>query len=204
MKGDIVKLAVILAILFLFIGGCTKVQDKKPSLKISGVQELLLNEQDLEQLEMSGDFDNKDLEQLGIVFNGTPCKTEEYPTDESSSLLQYSICSYVIDRLNDTGVILEFKKFTNLHDLNGSYQYESSHLRSSEGLISENDYGDQSRFYVNNENDYGAEFNPPGIYYYTLYFSKDDYLIHVTSKGSSEEAKDSIAKIGRKILSKFE
>jgi hypothetical protein len=106
--------------------------------------------------------------------------------------------------LNDTGVVIELKKYTNSGDLNGSYQYESLHLRSIEGLISENDYGDQSRFYVNNENDYGAEYNDPNMYYYALYISKNEYLIYVTSKGTSVEAKEYVAKIGRRILSKFE
>ena len=177
------KLAIILAILLILIGGCSIVQDS-----ISGTQELVLNEQDLQQLWMTS--------------NGTDCQTEEYQTNEYSPLAQYSICYYTINSLNDTQIILELKKYTNFEDLNGSYQYSSLHLRSVEGLISENDYGDQSRFSVNNENDYMGHLNKPGVYYYHLWICKDKYLIHITSKGS-EEAKDYIVKIGQQILSKF-
>jgi len=198
------KLAIILAILLILIGGCSTVQDSPsgPTIKtthtISGNQELVLNEQDLQQLGMTGDG----LQQLGMTSNGTDCQTEEYQTDEYSPLAQYSICSYTINSLNDTEVVIELKKFANLEDLNGTYQYESLHLRSIEGLISENDYGDQSRFYLNNENDYGGQYNDPTVYYYHLWIGKNEYLIHITSKGS-KEAEEYIAKIGRQILSKF-
>ncbi len=202
------KLAIILAILVILIGGCSTVQESptvpiiNTTPKISGTQELVLNEQDLQQLGMTRGG-SEELHQLGWLSNGSDCKAEEYPTSESSPLAQYSLCSYIITSLNDTEVVIELKKFTNLEDLNGSYQYESQHLRSIEGLISENDYGDQSRFYVNNENDYGAQYNDPNVYYYALYISKDEYLIHITSKGRSKDAKESIADIGRRIMSKF-
>lgn len=160
----------------------------RTSPTISGNHELVLNEQDLQQ--------------LGMAISEAGCLTEEYPTSEYSPLAQYSFCNYTINSLNDTEVVLELKKYTNLNDLNGSYQYESQHLRSVNGLINENDYGDQSRFYVNNENDYGAEYNDPNIYYYALYITKNEYLIHITSKGS-KEAQDYIAKIGQQIMSKF-
>ena len=189
------KLAMISAILLILIGGCSTVQDSPsgPTIKIthtiSGTQELVLNEQDLQQLGMS---------------NGTNCRTEEgYSNIVDSSLGQYSICIYNINSLNDTQVIIELQKFANLGALNGSYQYNSVHLRSIEGLISQNDYGDQSRFYLNNVNDYGGQYNDPNVYYYTLYTCKNEYLIHITSKGRSKEALDYIAKIGRQILSKF-
>lgn len=132
-----------------------------------------------------------------MTSNG--CRTEDYETGPSSSLAQYSFCNY---SLGDTEVIIELKRFTNPEDLNGSYQYDSSHLYSAEGLISEDDYGDMSRFRVNNENDYMGHLNPPGVYYYHLWITKDLYLIHVTSKGTVE-AEDSIAEIGQAILSKF-
>ncbi len=151
----------------------------RPPHKISGTHELVLNEQDLQQ--------------LGIAINGTDCQTEEYPTNEYSPLAQYSICNYTIKSLNDTQVVLELQKFTNFEDLNGTYQYTSLHLRGSQGLISENDYGDLSRFYVDNESN---------VYYYHLWIGKNKYLIHITSKGS-KEAGEYIAKIGRRILSKF-
>src|SRR3989344_6145945 len=187
------KLAIILAILLILIGGCSTVQDSPsgPTIKtthtISGTQDLMLNEQDLQQLGMTG--------------HG--CLTEEeYTNIVDSSLGQYSFCNYTITSLNNTEVILELKRFTNLEALNGSYQYDSSHLYSIQGLISENEYGDQSRFRVNNENDYGGQFNEPGIYFYHLWFTKDLYLIHITSKGS-KEAGEYIAEIGQRILSKL-
>ncbi|MGV8141839.1 MAG: hypothetical protein ACP5NW_05345, partial [Candidatus Woesearchaeota archaeon] len=79
----------------------------------------------------------------------------------------------------------------------------SLHLRGAKGLLSENAFGDQSRFYVNNEDDYGAENNPPGVYYYSLYMTKDLYLVQISSSGTSADAKDSVASVGRQILSKF-
>ena len=146
---------------------------------ISGTKELVLNEQDLLQLE--------------ITSAGNECQTEEYQTDEYSPLAQYTFCTYAINSLNDTQVVIELKKFTNLEDRNGTYQYESLHLRGFQGLISENDYGDLSRFYVNNEST---------VYYYHLWIGKNEYLIHITSKGT-KEAGEYIAKIGQRILSKF-
>ncbi|MBU0472314.1 MAG: hypothetical protein KKF89_00395 [Nanoarchaeota archaeon] len=189
------KLAIILAILLILIGGCSTVQDlpSEPTIKtthtILEIHELVLNEQDLQQ--------------LGIEGNETNCKTEEQ-TAFDLSMVQYSVCSYIISNLNDTQVIIELKKFTNSSELENAYQYESSHLYSVEGLISENDYGDQSRFRVSNEHDYGGQYNDPNVYYYHLWICKDLYLIHITSIGRSKEAVDYIAKIGRRILSKYE
>ncbi|MFH1448683.1 MAG: hypothetical protein ABIG39_07510 [Candidatus Micrarchaeota archaeon] len=185
------KLAIILAILLILIGGCSTVQDVNSSQDSpSGTQELVLNEQDLQQ--------------LGMTSAAPGCQTEEgYTNIEDSSLGQYSFCNYTINNLNDTWVVIELQKFANYEALNGTYQYSSLHLYSVEGLISENDYGDQSRFRVNNENDYGGQYNDPNVYYYHLWICKNEYLIHITSKGRSKEAVDYIAKIGRRILSKF-
>jgi uncharacterized protein YceK len=199
------KLAIILAILLILVGGCSTVQDSqiKTTHTISGTQELVLNEQDLQQIGMTSDLNAQDLQQFGMS-NGTNCLTDEnYTNIIDSSQGQYSICIYNIGNLNDTEVIIELQKFANYEALNGSYQYSSLHLYSVEGLISENDYGDQSRFRVNNVNDYGGEFNDPNVYYYHLWICKDKYLIHITSKGRSKEAVDYIAKIGQQILSKF-
>ena len=171
---------------------------------ISGTQELVFNEQDLQQLGMTSDLNEQDLQQLGITGNGTNCQTEEdYTNIVDSSLGQYSICIYNISSLNDTQVIIQLQKFANYEALNGAYQYDSQHLYSIQGLISENDFGDQSRFRVNNENDYGGQYNDPNVYYYHLWICKNEYLIHITSNGRSKEAKEYIAKIGRRILSKF-
>ena len=184
MKSQIMVMLGILAV--VFIAGCTS---QKPTHKISGTQGLLPDEQDLQQ--------------LGMTSDRTDCLTEEYPTNEHSPLAQYSFCNYTINSLNDTVIVLQLKKYTNFEDLNGAYQYDSQHLFSIEGLISENDYGDQSRFRVNHENDYMGHLNEPGVYYYHLWICKNEYLIHITSKGTME-AEDYIARIGRQILSQFE
>jgi len=197
------KLAIILAILLILITGCSTVQDPPSWPIISGTQELALNEQDLQQIGMTSDVNEQDLQQLGMS-NGTNCQTdEEYTNIVDSSVGQYSICSYIINSLNDTQVIIELQKFANYEALNGSYQYNSLHLYSVQGLISQDDFGDQSRFRVNNVNDYGGQYNDPNVYFYHLWFTKDLYLIHITSKGSSKEAQEYIAKIGQQILSKF-
>ena|SRR3989338_7360448 len=175
------KPAVILAIIIILIGGFLIVQDL-PSLPTTNTTHTvsaaryLLNEQDLVQLGMNGG-----------------CQTEEYQTSASSPLAQYSFCSYNISSPAGTELVIELKKFTNFEDLNGTYQYESLHLRGFRGLVSENDYGDMSRFYVNNEST---------VYYYHLWIVKDEHLIHITSKGS-EEAKEYIESTGQAILSKF-
>jgi hypothetical protein len=112
--------------------------------------------------------------------------------------MEYSFCNYTINNLSDTEIIIEIKKYTNYNDLNGTYQYFSSHLFSAEGIINDNKYGDQSIFRINNEDDYGAEFNYEGIYYYHLWFTKDLYLIHITSKGDID-VKEYIEEIALKI-----
>ncbi|MFH1364881.1 MAG: hypothetical protein ABIH52_04500 [Candidatus Aenigmatarchaeota archaeon] len=172
--------------IIIVISGCTQ---SKTTPTISGTQELVLNEQDLQQ--------------LGMTSDGIDCYTEEeYTNIVDSSPGQYTFCNFTIKNLNDTEVVIELKKFTNIEALNGTYQYDSSHLYSIEGLIGENEYGDMSRFRVNNEHDYGGQYNEPGIYYYHLWITKDLYLIHITSKGIME-AEEYISKIGRQILSKF-
>lgn len=181
-------------ILLLLVGVCILVRyvskdSTPPKSAISGIQELALNEQDLQQLGMTQ------------VWNETDCQTQEYTTMNMHQA-QYSICNYTINSLNDTWVVIELEKFINREDLNDTYQYESSHLFSVQGLISENDYGDQSRFRVNNVNDYGGQYNEPNVYYYHLWICKNEYLIHITSKGS-KEAGEYITKIGQRILSKF-
>lgn len=203
------KLIIFLAILLTLVVGCSTVQNSpsgqtiKTNQSISEIQDLTLNTQDLQQLGITNDFNEQDLAQLGITNNGTNCQIEEnYANIVDSSLGQHIVCIYNISDLNNTKVIIELSKFANLNDLNGTYQYDSLHLYSIQGLISENDYGDQSRFRVNNVNDYGGQFNNPNIYTYHLWICKDKYLIHITSSGSLN-AKESIAKIGQQILSKF-
>ena len=61
----------------------------------------------------------------------------------------------------------------------------------------------QNSVIVNNENDYGGNINnAPNVHYYHLWFTKNEYLIHITSKGSNE-AEGFITKIAQQILSKF-
>ncbi len=180
------KLAIIFGILLIIIGGCY-VQQELPESKISGTQDLVLTEQDLQELGMTAESE---------------CQTEEQTSYDLSDV-EYTFCSYTIDSLIDTKVIIELKKFSNYESLNDSYLYDSSHLFGAKGLISENTFGEQSRFRVNSKDDYEAEFNDPNIYYYHLWITKYLYLIHITSSGRSEEAKGYIIKIGQQILSKF-
>jgi hypothetical protein len=198
------NITIILAILLILIGGCSRVQNPPSGPTISGIQELALNAQDLQQLGMTRDLNEQDLQQLGITGNGTNCRTDEaYTNIVDSSQGQYSICVYNLSSLNGTQIIVELQRFADYEALNGSYQYSSLHLYSIQGLISENDYGDASRFRVNNVNDYGGQYNDPNVYYYHLWICKDLYLIHITSSGRSKEAKDYVARIGLQILSKF-
>jgi hypothetical protein len=205
------KFAIILTVLLILIGGCSvnepvlvkndnsnsnvclslnNTQNSQTKHSVTGIQDLILYKQDILQ--------------LGLEINNTYSRIEEYPTSEYSPLMQISFSNYTIYNINNnTEVIIELQKFSNLHDLNGSYQYSSSHYYSVDGLISENDFGDQSRFRVNSVNDYGGQFNDPNVYYYHLWISKNEYLIHITSKGS-KDARDYIPKMGRMILSKFE
>lgn len=170
---------------------------------VADVRTLLLTAQDLQEIGLTPGGEAQTLEVIGLTSENGYCKTEDYETGEFSPLAQLSTCSYTINGLADTSLIIEMKRFTNTNDLTGAYQYESSHLRGAKGLLEENTYGDQSRFSVNSDDDYGAEFNPPGVSFYSLYFTKDAYLVHVTTKGSAD-AKDDVAAIGKRILEKFE
>ena len=193
------KNMVILAILTALVVGCSTA-DTIPT--ISGTTDLLLNEQELSQLGMSTNLSNDDRQMLGL--NDANCRTEQgYGNIVDSTEGQYSLCAYTIPSMNNTQVIIEFQKFASQEARDGTYQYDSSHLFSAEGLISENTFGDMSRFRVNNENDYGGEYNTPGIYYYHLWIVKDLFLIHITSKGA-EEAKYYLSEAGEIIVGKFE
>ena len=174
-------------LVFLVVAGLTI----KTTPALSGTQWLVLTEQDLQQFGMT----------RGMTSNGTDCQTEEQ-TSINSLQVQYSFCNYTLNSLNNTELIVELREFTNLEDRNGAYQYDSQHLYSIQGLLSENDYGDLSRFRVNNVNDYGGNLNPPGVYFYHLWICKELYLVHITSAGS-KDARAYIANIGRRILSKF-
>lgn len=182
------RILIIVAILAVILVACTATNKPNDNKTLSN-EEILLNSQELEQ--------------IGINQNSTYCNTEHYETSESSSLEQYSFCQYNISEIDNSEIVIQLSKLTNHNDLNGSYQYQSSHLFGSEGLISRDSYGDQSVFRVNSEDDYGAEFNNPNITYYNLYFTKDLFLVHITSKGS-EDAREYIENLAQGMLGKFE
>lgn len=145
--------------------------------------DLILNEQDVSALGLSVDH----------------CLTEPFQTGDNVPVTETSFCNYTKE---DSAITIILTRYSNTEDLNGAYQYDSSHYYSADGLISEDTYGDQSRFRVNSENDYGGELNDPNVHYYHLWITKDLYLIHITSKGV-ESDKVVVADIGERILSKF-
>jgi hypothetical protein len=189
------KLAIILTILLLFAVGCSTVQEEKQvpvvntAPAVSGIQDLM--------------FSAQDLSQFGLVSGGADCLVENYNTSEFSPQAQYSLCNYTIASMNNTLVWIELHRYADFESLNGSYGYTSSHLFGAKGLMSENTYGDQSRFRVNSADDYGGEFNDPNMYYYHLWITKDKYLIHITSGGTDKTANDSIDKMARMMLNRF-
>lgn len=192
--------------LAVLLAGCAKTLVGPIELTESSVADvgtLLLAPQDIAEIGLTPGGEAQTLEVLGLTSDNKYCKTETYETSENSPLAQLATCSYTIDGLENTSLIIEIKRFTNANDLTGTYQYESLHLRGAKGLLAENTFGDQSRFSVNSDDDYGAEFNPPGVSFYSLYFTKDSYLVHVTTKGSAD-AKEDVEAIGRRILAKFE
>ncbi len=205
------KLTLILTILLIFLVGCSTVPKSEPAINttqntthiIPKILDLTLNEQDNTQLQLSNNLNEQELAQLGFTNNKTNCQSDADYTNIDSSQNQHNICIYNINNLN-TSVIIELTKYANSTELNYAYQYSSGHLYSVQGIISENDYGDQSKFRVNDIHDYGGEFNDPNMFYYHLWICKDTYLIHITSAGTNKEAKEYVAKIGRQILSKFE
>ncbi len=181
------KVPIVVTILLLAIAACAPAPSE-PVSTVNGLEDIILTAPELQN--------------IGMTTNGSDCIVETYNTSEYSSLAQYSMCTYNITALN-TEVITQLYKFTNGSDLNGSYQYNSLHYFSVDGLISENTYGDQSRFRVNSVNDYGGEFNNPNITYYHLWTTKDLYLIHITSAGS-KDAKSYLEEMATRMLAKFE
>jgi hypothetical protein len=190
---NIMALVVLIAILV----GCSA-----PMQKTISVKEIMFSDADLQQLGLSKNINEEDA-RLFEISSETGCRIDQsYSNIVDSSTGEYGMCAYNIRSLNNTQIIIELQKFSDYLALNGTYQYNSLHLYSSQGLLSENDYGDQSRFRVNNENDYGGQYNTPNIYFYHLWFTKGDYLIHITSKGS-KDAKESISNMAHQILSKI-
>jgi hypothetical protein len=191
MKKFYMLTALLLATIVL-LSGCSKEQpapvQNQTTSKITTVAQLIPTATDLAQLRM--------------MSNGSDCQIDAYETGPQSPLAAYSICFYTVPNLNGTEVIIEMSKYTNKDDLQGSYEYSSSHLQGSKGIISLNTFGDQSRFSHNSDDDYGAQYNDPAIKYYHLWIIKDLYLIHITSKGPVD-AQDHISAIGKTILQKF-
>jgi hypothetical protein len=194
-KVILMRLAIILTIFMVLIVGCSKVPETpivpvaNSTSTVSGVEDLVLNPQDLAQ--------------LGLTQDADECPTETYQVSEYSTQAQYNFCNYTVDAINGTVIVVQLQKYADMESLNGSYQYSSLHLRSIDGLLSQDDYGDQSRFYVNSVNDYMGELTDPNITYYSLFFCKDKYLVQVSSSGS-KDAKEYVADLGKKILSKFD
>ncbi|MCB9359369.1 hypothetical protein H6503_05540 [Candidatus Woesearchaeota archaeon] len=172
-------IAIMLLFLIILLVGCSENENTDVILPDNNVN-----------VSMSPIISYEELGELGLADNG--CRTEQYKTGEFSTLSEYSFCNYTIESLDDTEVIIELKEFTDLENLNGSYQYESLHLRGYQGMISEDEYGDMSRFYVNNESD---------VYYYHLWIADKLQLIHVTSKGS-KDAEGIIVNIGNYLLAR--
>ncbi len=172
------KLTTILAVILIIISGCTTQQ-------ISSTEQLALDEQEIDEL----------------AITESHCETEQFETHERAPLAERTRCQYNVSSINTT-ITLILKKYTNFEDLNGSYQYDSSHLFSQEGLISENTYGDQSKFRVSSEEDYGGQYNDPNVYYYHLWITEELYLIHITSAGS-QEAKATIEQMADMIMARF-
>ena len=106
------KQTLLFAILLALITGCSTIQDQPLDSKISGTQDLVLSDQDLQQ--------------IGMARSGSDCLTEVYETSEQSPLAQYNLCNYSISSLNNTHVIIELQKFTS---------YESPFIFSQAGIF---------------------------------------------------------------------
>jgi hypothetical protein len=162
----------------LLLVGCTQHIIPTNNNNNITIQDMILNQEELLQ--------------LGIQTNEPECKVEHYETSELSPLAEYAMCNYTIIKRNATQIIVQLQTFSNFNDLNGSYQYNSLHLRGFQGLINENEYGNLSRFYVNNESN---------TYYYHFWIVSEPHLIHVTSKGIQDD-KDYVKNITLKLVSK--
>ncbi|MFT4343561.1 MAG: hypothetical protein ACMXYE_02330 [Candidatus Woesearchaeota archaeon] len=195
MKSNKLHIMFGLLLLGLFIAGCgttqttTENNETEITSSINTVQELVLTSQEIDE--------------LGLALVEDSCRIEVYETTEHSSLAEFSMCNYTIPRLDNTTLHIILNKYTNTHDLNGSYQYSSLRLSSAAGIISEDEFGDQSRFRKNHEDDYGAEHNDPDVHFYNMWITKDTFLIHITTRGS-EEADAYVISIAETLMSKFE
>lgn len=188
------KLIIVALLAFtLVFAGCQSVtQPVTPSddtSKVTSVKDLQLTQSELTD--------------LGLVGDTAGCSFESQEMSEYSTRGEYSMCTYYVGDKNGSQIITELSLLADYGNLNGSFQYNSGHLQGAKGIISLNTFGDQSRFSRNSYDDYGAEFNKDNTTYYHLWFTKDLYLVHVTSKGVVSD-KDYVESIGRQILSKFE
>lgn len=193
-------------LILILITGCQTMQESGPA--ISGIQDLMLNEQDLQELGLTanpGGLPNwTEYYPQGTDFfaltNGTHCELKE--SLESSDYTNYRNCAY---RSSNTSFSIIVKRYSSGEDLNFSYGYDSTHYQGAAGIISVNEYGDRSLLRVNDPGDFTYQFVPfdPNIFHYNFYISKDLYLIRVYSEGEDKDAVESVKKIGEKIISKF-
>lgn len=106
---------------------------------------------------------------------------EECTTDGSH------VCTY---QKENTTIAVILEKYDSYDDLEGAFQYKSSHLIESEWYLSENKMGDMSKF---------LGWEDSGYYYYHLWIVDEPFLIHVTSKGS-RDVNETILAIGENLL----
>jgi hypothetical protein len=201
------RLVLFTAAAILVLTACTTTQPATPTNEtemVRGTSDLLLTDEDRSDLGITYNTNTTELRELRIPTNTTTtCKTQQtYAKNQTVEHGAHSICAYTIPALNNTDIVIQLQKFKDKTALNGSYQYDSSHLFSSDGLISRNELGDQSTFRVSTEDDYGGEHNNDTMHYYHLWITKDHYLLHITSSGTVN-ATTEITRVGERILSKF-
>jgi hypothetical protein len=187
--------------LLVVLTACTTPTSPEPAT-VQGTQELILTDDDLTAVGLSPNTDPADNQVLRIP-NGTNCRTETtYGKNVTVENGAYTICTYTADDLNNTEITVETRRFKDQASLNGSYQYESSHLFSEDGLISRDELGDQSTFRKNSDQDYGGANNNESMHYYHLWATKDLYYVHVTSSGS-DEARSIVRGVAERTLAKL-
>ncbi|MFT4311251.1 MAG: hypothetical protein ACMXX7_01345 [Candidatus Woesearchaeota archaeon] len=167
--------------LILIVSGCSTYKEET-----IGVSDLLLSDEYVYNLDL---------------YPSSPCEVEIYETSNRSSLSEFGSCFFKGSN-ESLEVVIQIRKFSNFDDLFGTYQYQSSHLRNIEGLISEDKFGDFSKFYINVEEDYMGHLNEEGVYIYHLWVVKDDFLIHITTKDYFDD-KYLVENIANNILSKI-
>lgn len=162
----------VLLVLIIILMGCMQVHEQ-PYDPTMDTTKLMLRAQDWSDLGVSVDMH---------------CDTESYNTSEYSPLGQSSVCQYFFD---DASVVITANRYITVENAVGTYQYQSSHLRSANTTISENTYGDMSVFYV---------FREPDYVYHHVWFVKGVHLVHITSNGTDARLVEQLAQT---ILPRF-